>query len=124
MEDMTYKVYALSDEAGRIIAINSSAFLPDTEGWKLIDKGIGDKYHHAQGNYLPGSLTDDRGVYCYKLENGKPVERSQEEKDADYTPPTPSAPSDLSAEVAALRESNAQLQEALDLLLEGVTKDG
>lgn len=106
MEDMTYKVYALLDEAGRIIATNSSAFLLDTKGWQLIDKGIGDKYHHAQGNYLPSSLTDDRGVYCYKLENGKPVERSQEEMDEDYAGITENEPSsdELLLEMAADHE--------------------
>ena len=60
---------------------------------------------------------DDRGIYRYKLVDGKPVERTTEEMDADYVPPEPQP--DLAAEVAALRESNAQLQEALDLLLSG-----
>ena len=30
---------------------------------------------------------DERGVYRYKLADGKPIERTQEEMDADYTPP-------------------------------------
>ncbi len=45
-----YGVYIRVDDAGRITAINSSAFLPDTDGWTRIDEGFGDKYHHAQGN--------------------------------------------------------------------------
>ena len=110
-------VYVQTDEDGRITRINSSAFLPDTEGWTLIDKGYGDRFAHAQGNYLPLPLMDDRGIYRYKLVDGKPVERTTEEMDADYVPPEPQP--DLAAEVAALRESNAQLQEALDLLLSG-----
>lgn len=112
-----YAVYVKTDEAGRITTINSSEFLTDTEGWTKIDEGYGDRYHHAQGNYLPGPLMDDLGVYRYKLVDGKAVERTQSEMDADYIPSEPQ--SDLTAEVAALRESNAQLQEALDLLLSG-----
>lgn len=110
-------VYVQTDEDGRITRINSSAFLPDTEGWTQIDEGHGDRYAHAQGNYLDKPLMDDRGIYRYKLVDGKPVERAAEEMDADYVPPEPQP--DLAAEVAALRESNAQLQEALDLLLSG-----
>ena len=30
-----------------------------------------------------------RGILRYKLEDGKPVERTQEEMDADYVPPVP-----------------------------------
>ena len=82
-----YLVYIRVDDAGRVVDINSSAFLTDTDGWMKIDRGHGDRYHHAQGNYLPGPLMDDRGVYRYKLVDGKPAERTQEEMDADYTPP-------------------------------------
>lgn len=81
------KVYAKADEDGRVIAINSDAFLTDTSGWIEIDHGTGDKYHHAQGNYLTGPLMDWRGVYRYKLSGGAVVERTQEEMDSDYTPP-------------------------------------
>ena len=84
-----YEVYVQTDDANRIIAINSSAFLKETEGWVLIDEGYGDRYHHAQGNYLPGPLMDERGILRYKLEDGQPVERTQAEMDADYTPPVP-----------------------------------
>lgn len=87
MMTQLYNVLVRVDDAGRITAINSSAFLPDASGWAQIDSGYGDRYHHAQGNYLPGPLTDNRGVYRYKLVNGRPVERTQEEMDADYVPP-------------------------------------
>lgn len=123
-----YEVYIKTDTGNRIININCSAHMHDTIGWTKIDEGFGDKYHHAQGNYLPGPLMDERGIYRYKLENGQPVERTQEEMDADYTPPVAvpdGSMASLAAEVAALRESNAQLQEALDLLLSGeVESDG
>lgn len=87
MEMQPYTVYVRTDDADRITAINSSAFLTDATGWVQIDSGYGDRYHHAQGNYLPGPLYDDRGICRYKLVNGRPVERTQEEMDADYVPP-------------------------------------
>ena len=87
MEMKPYIVYVRADGEGRITSVNSSAFLPDTTGWKEIDSGYGDKYHHAQGNYFPQPIIDERGIYRYKLVDGKPVERTQEEMDADYVVP-------------------------------------
>ena len=87
MMEQPYKVLVRVDDAWRVVAINSSAFITDTDGWVEVDSGWGDKYHHAQGNYLPGPLMDDRGIYRYKLVDGKPIERTQEEMDADYAPP-------------------------------------
>ena len=87
MDMKPYNVYVRADESCCITAINSSAFLPDASGWAQIDSGYGDRYHHAQGNYLPGPLTDNRGVCRYKLVNGRPVERTQKEMDADYVEP-------------------------------------
>lgn len=82
-----YVVYIRVDDADRVVAVNSSAFLQDTDGWVQIDSGHGDRYHHAQGNYFDKPLCDERGIYRYKLVNGRPVERTQEEMDADYVPP-------------------------------------
>ncbi len=93
-EMQPYGVYVKTDEANRIIAINSDAFLSETEGWVRIDEGDGDRYHHAQGNYFDKPIMDDRGIYRYKLVDGKPVERTQEEMDADYVPPTPQPSAD------------------------------
>ena len=84
-----YGVYVKADETGRIIAINSDAFLPALSGWVKIDEGYGDRYHHAQGNYFDKPIMDERGICRYKLVDGKPVERTQEEMDADYAPPVP-----------------------------------
>ncbi len=117
-----YGVYIRVDDEGRIIAINSSAFLVDTDDWTRIDEGFGDKYHHAQGNYLDLPLRDGRGICRYCWDGQQVVERTREEMDADWVEPAP-AP-DLAAEVAALRESNQQLQEALELLLSGATEAG
>lgn len=85
--DQPWRVLVRVDDAGRIVAINSSAFVKDTDGWVEIDAGCGDRCHHAQGNYLPGPLVDDRGVYRYALVDGAVVERTQAEMDADYVPP-------------------------------------
>lgn len=85
----SYHVFALTDERDRILDINSDAFLVDTAGWVQIDEGVGDRYHHAQGNYLPKPKYDERGIPRYKLVDGKAQERTQEEIDADYTPPQP-----------------------------------
>lgn len=107
MEHRPYAVLVRTDEQNRIIAINSSAFVADAEGWVQIDEGDGDRYHHAQGNYLPMPLTDDRGVYRYKLADGHAVERTQAEMDGDYTAqPETSAPmtnAELEAENTMLK---------------------
>lgn len=83
----SYIVYVKLDGGNRITAVNSSAFLRETDGWTEIDSGFGDRYHHAQGNYFDKPLCDERGICRYKLVNGRPVERTQEEMDADYVPP-------------------------------------
>ena len=74
-----YIVYYKTDSNGYITAVNSSAFLTDTTDWTEIDRGYGDKYHHAQGNYFPQPIITDGGAYRYKLVDGKPVECTPEE---------------------------------------------
>lgn len=82
-----YIVYVKTDAENRIMDINSNAFLSDMDGWTEIGRGYGDSYHHAHGNYFPQPIMDDRGIYRYKLVDGKPIERTQEEMDADYVEP-------------------------------------
>ena len=79
MDECEYIVFAKVDENGVITAINSSAFV-DGIGWTEIDRGEGDRFHHAQGNYLEHGLTGDDGIYNYKLVDGIPVLRSDDEK--------------------------------------------
>lgn len=74
-----YIVYVRTDSGGIITDINSSAFV-DGASWIEIDRGEGDKYHHAQGHYLEHGLADADGLYNYKLVGGVPVLRSDEEK--------------------------------------------
>ena len=114
-----YIVYVRIDGMDRIISINSSAFLTDTNGWIEIDRGFSDKYHHAQGNYLPTSLYEKRGIPRYKLVESKPVERTQEEIDADYVEPVPQ-PSETDTalvELAALEAENAARLDEQDAAL-------
>lgn len=74
-----YKVYVRTDSGGIITDINSSAFISG-DGWTEVDCGEGDRFHHAQGNYLEADLTDGDGLYNYKLVGGVLVLRSDEEK--------------------------------------------
>lgn len=103
MEDILYIVYIQTDDSNRVTAVNSSAFLSDTTDWIEIDEGAGDKYHHAQGNYLPKGLMTDDGVYRYKYTDGELQERTPEEiqKERDARPPAP--------EIMTLEEITAAL---------------
>lgn len=76
-----YKVYvSLSD--GYITSINSEIFLSQEEIQTMteIDKGQGDKYAHAQSQYLEKGLVDDHGRYNYRLVEGKVAEVAEAEK--------------------------------------------
>lgn len=123
MDELTnfqpYKVLVRVDAAGRVVEINSSAFITDTDGWVEIDSGWGDKYHHAQGNYLTGPLMDERGIYRYKLVDGKVAERETEEIDADYA--ARPAPEPTTAEL--LLEMAADHEYRICLMELGVTED-
>lgn len=111
MMEQPYKVLVRVDSACRVVAINSSAFVQDTDGWVEIDSGYGDRYHHAQGNYLPGPLYDDRGICRYKLVDGAVIERTQEEMDADYAA-RPAPPPDDKARITALENQQAAWEAA------------
>lgn len=113
-EPEPYHVYAQADEQGRIIAVNSSAFVPAEWGTE-IDSGFGDRFHHAQGNYFPQPVYTDDGIPRYKLVDGKAQARTEEEiqadRDAIPAPIVPPTNADLEAENKMLR---AQLQAATD----------
>lgn len=121
----SYKVYVKTDENNRIIAINSDAFMTSIEGWVYIDEGYGDKYHHAQGNYLPKPLYDKRGLCNYKFEDSEIVERAPEEIDADYKEPeipSPSEPSSDPALINRIAELEAQLAAYESAYAQGVNE--
>lgn len=109
MEIKPYTVYVKADGAGRIVAIGSDAFLADTDGWTAIDSGHGDKYHHAQGHYLPAPIMDERGVWRYKLADGAVAERTAEEMEADAAAMAAAgaAPTDEEAALMELAEMAA-----------------
>lgn len=76
-----YKVY-VSLSNGYITSINSEIFLSQEEVSAMteIDKGQGDKYAHAQSQYLEKGLIDELGRYNYKFVEGKVVEVAEAEK--------------------------------------------
>lgn len=79
MDECEYIVFAKVDENGVITAINSSAFVSG-EGCTAVDRGTGDRFHHAQGHYLEHGLADADGLYNYKLVGGVPILRTDEDK--------------------------------------------
>lgn len=106
-----YIVYTKTDSSGYITAVNSSVFLHDTAGLTEIDRGYGDKYHHAQGNYFPQPIITMGGAYRYKLVDGKPVECTAEEiaaqEEALKPVPTPT-PEERMAELEAQNQMLTQ----------------
>lgn len=77
-----YKVYVKLDSDNNITSINSEIFLTQEEISNMteIDEGQGDKYAHAQSQYLEKGLIDEHGRYNYKFAEGKIVEISEDEK--------------------------------------------
>lgn len=100
------RVYIKIDSENRVTAVNSEIFISDILGWVEIDNGDGDKFAHAQGNYLPKPITDENGVYRFKFENGAVCERSADEMAEDLPIPEPMPPSnaELAAAIAELAE--------------------
>lgn len=120
MDTRPYIVYVKTDAQYRIISAASSAFLCDTDGWIAIDSGHGDKFLHAQGNYFDKPIFDERGIPQYKMFEGRPVERSQDEMNADYV--EPENPEPIEKRVENVEGRTIELEEALNLLLSGVTE--
>lgn len=83
-----YKVYIELNEDKQITSINSEIFLSNEEMQAMtnIDEGEGDKYAHAQSQYLEKGLVDEHGRYNYKFTEGKIVEISEDEKSKTVQP--------------------------------------
>lgn len=77
-----YKVYIKLDKDKQITSINSEIFLSNEEMQVMtnIDEGEGDKYVHAQSQYLEKGLIDKYGRYNYKYVEGKVVEVAEGDK--------------------------------------------
>lgn len=87
MEIVTSKVYVKVDEQNRIVRCEGGYTTPsDLTDWIEIDEGTGDKYNLCQSNYFESGLYTSDGIPIYKLENGKPVERSEDEINEDLLP--------------------------------------
>ena len=80
MEMSKIKVFVKLNENNEITQIGSSIFLQDTTDFIQIDEGNGDKYAHAQSQYLPKSICDEQGRYNFKLVDGEVVEVAEEDK--------------------------------------------
>ena len=91
------KVYVKVNENNEIIDVNSSIFLKDTTDYILIDEGQGDKYAHAQSQYLDLNLVDIYGRYNYRLVDGNIEFINVEEKPVIETVKRPSMEERLSS---------------------------
>lgn len=87
MNENTSKVYVLLDDQSRIIRCEGGYTTPnDLTDWVQIDEGTGDRYNLCQSHYFDGGLYTDDGFPRYKLADGAPVLRSDEEIEADMLP--------------------------------------
>ena len=109
MENIKIKVYVKINELNIITDINSSIFLDNIESYIQIDEGSGDKYAHAQGNYLEKGLVDESGRFNYKFEDGKILELTEEEKNTLF-PKTEVSPSKQEEINSALLQENANIR--------------
>lgn len=71
MEEQPIKVYIRVNSNNEVIDINSEIFITDLTGWVEIDSGFGDKYAHAQSQYLDKPLVNEDGKFNYKFVNNK-----------------------------------------------------
>ena len=106
MQTPKSRVYVLLDSESRVLRLEGEYSLPaDLTGWMKIDEGFGDKYALAQSHYLDKPLYDG-AILRYKLVDGKVVERTAEEIEADKAKlPKPVIP-----------KSNAELEQENKLL--------
>lgn len=83
MQTPKSRVYVLLDSESRVLRLEGEYSLPnDLTNWTKIDEGYGDKFSLAQSHYLDKPLYDG-AVLRYKLVDGKVVERTAEEIEAD-----------------------------------------
>lgn len=101
MQTSKSRVYVLTDAQGRITRIEGEYTLPaDLTDWVLVEEGAPcDRLNLAQSHYLDKPLYDG-AVPRYKLVDGKAVERTAEEIEADKAAlpkPEPTAEDDTNA---------------------------
>ena len=84
MQENTSKVYVKVDGQSRILSCEGGYTTPlDLTDWVQIDEGTGDKYNLCQSHYFDGGIYTGDGIPRYKLVDGFPVLRSEEEIAAD-----------------------------------------
>ena len=99
MDENASKVYILSDNQGRVGRCEGGYTTPENlTGWTKIDEGTGDRFNLCQGHYFDGSLYTEDGIPRYKLVDGAPVLRTEEEIQADRQDPLPQAKANRQAE--------------------------
>ena len=73
MEENMIAVYIKINEAKDIVEVISSEFLEDVSGYIKIDEGYGDRFRHAQSQYMEKELImGDKYRYTYN-ENAKQI---------------------------------------------------
>ena len=83
MQTPKSRVYVQTDSESRVLRLEGEYSLPaDLTGWTKIDEGSGDRFSLAQSHYLDKPLYDG-AIPRYKLVDGKVVERTAEEIEAD-----------------------------------------
>ena len=75
MEEQPIKVYIKINLKNEVVDINSEIFIKDLTNWVYVDEGFGDKYAHAQSQYLDKPLVNEDGKFNYKYINGGIVEQ-------------------------------------------------
>lgn len=113
MQTPKSRVYVLCDSESRVLRLEGEYSLPaDLTGWTKIDEGSGDRFSLAQSHYLEKPLYDG-AVLCYKLVDGKVVERTAEEIEADKAklpkPVIPKTNAELESENAKLKQQISAL---------------
>lgn len=66
--DEKIKVFVKINENNEIVEIGSSVFIADLVDWIYVDEGYGDKFAHAQAQYLNKPLMNEQGGYNFILE--------------------------------------------------------
>lgn len=107
------RVYVLLDDKERVVRLEGEYSLPnDLTNWIKVDEGYGDEFSLAQSHYLAKPLYDG-AVLRYKLVDGKVVERTAEEIEADKAklpkPVIPKTNAELESENAKLKQQISAL---------------
>ena len=121
MQTPKSRVYVLLDSESRVLRLEGEYSLPaDLTGWTNIDEGNGDRFSLAQSHYLDKPLYDG-AVLRYKLVDGKVVERTAEEIEADKAKLPKPAPTTFER-VTSLEEQLATADETAISLYEAQQK--